>query len=45
MTTIAEAKAWHEKHERSLEESWKALSGGRLCHRLSQCQRRRISSR
>jgi hypothetical protein len=27
MTSIADAKAWQEKHERSLEESWKALSG------------------
>jgi hypothetical protein len=27
MTSIAGAKAWHEKHERSLEESWKASSG------------------
>jgi predicted XRE-type DNA-binding protein len=27
MTSIADAKAWHEKHERSMEESWKALSG------------------
>jgi hypothetical protein len=27
ITSIADAKAWQEKHERSLEESWKALSG------------------